>query len=228
MSAFYVAKYEDRIEILTDGAVYSDDGTIVSIERKIWISDHLPLTFVGRGSHPSVNLISTAMGLLSFNKTVDETLVLFMEKIEAMAEKPGEKVQLDGLVCGISETLGPIVYYFCTSKQVCEERGLEPFKIYEVPDEMCAATNPTPRAIRNSGLPMFWAIDGLAEYGGVFFDTMRQFTMKHVALPDQPDMYAIGGHVDHTVIRADGIVSERILEWPDKIGEKIDPARLAA
>lgn len=228
MSGFYVAKYEDRIEVLTDGAVYSDDGTIVSIERKIWISERLPLVFVGRGGHTSVKLMGAALGLMSFSKSVDETLALFKEKIEAMADKPGDKVPMDGLIACISETLGPVIYYFCSSTQVCEEAGLEPFKLYEVPEEMVAATNPSPRALKTSGLPMFWALDGLAEHGGLFFDTMRQFTMKHIAAPNQPDIYAIGGHVDHTVIRADSIVSERILEWPDTVGEKITPTRSAA
>lgn len=33
----------------------------------------------------------------------------------------------------------------------------------------------------------------------------------------------IGGHVDHTVITSDGVVVERVLEWPDVVGERIRP-----
>lgn len=46
-----------------------------------------------------------------------------------------------------------------------------------------------------------------------------------MAQPDQPELYAIGGRVDYTVITAGGVTTQCLLEWPDKIGEKIAPAR---
>lgn len=40
--------------------------------------------------------------------------------------------------------------------------------------------------------------------------------------------YGIGGHVDLTTITAAGCRTERLRTWPDEIGAKIDPFRVAA
>jgi hypothetical protein len=42
------------------------------------------------------------------------------------------------------------------------------------------------------------------------------------------DWFAIGGGLDFTIINKDGVRTETVLEWPDKVGEKIQPERKAA
>jgi hypothetical protein len=71
---------------------------------------------------------------------------------------------------------------------------------------------------------MYWALDGLKDYGPQFFGLLRQHPMEQLAHPDKPLVYGVGGHVDHTVITAEGAITERIHEWPeDCIGSKIEP-----
>ncbi len=70
---------------------------------------------------------------------------------------------------------------------------------------------------------MYWLLNGLSEHGTTFFNVLHQNPMVHLAHPDQPELYAIGGHVYHAVIGRDGAQVHRLLQWLDKIGEKIIP-----
>jgi len=221
MSAFMAAKYADRVDVLSDGAVYSEDGTVMGFERKIWKSDRLPLVFVGRGDALATRAMGAAVEMAErLHKTFDATLECLQQKIEARADSGAEQAALDGILAGISETRGPVIAYFHTYQ---EDYPVEPFKFHDVPQEITCGSDPEPRALHESGLPMFWAIDGLRQYGPTFFDVMRQFPMQHLAHPDKPWVYAIGGHLDLATVTADGVTIERIHEWPDEIGQKINP-----
>lgn len=50
MSMFYSLCMNDRIELLTDGAWYLDDGTIIGIGTKVRHSASKPLCATGRGA----------------------------------------------------------------------------------------------------------------------------------------------------------------------------------
>lgn len=225
MSAFFAAAYSDRVELLTDGAIYDDDGVVIDFRTKVWTSDALPLAFAGRGGSTTIELMGTVIDLCSWRGSVDGALRMFAERLESRAYRGQEQAALDGVIAGISETDGPVLYYFHTYKGGGAEFGdIAPFRLHEV-SEMLGAPHPSPREYRESGLPMFWACDGLAEHGPRLFDLLRRNPLKAVALPGQPLVYGIGGHVDHTVLRAESVVTERIHEWPDDVmGERIVPA----
>lgn len=48
------------------------------------------------------------------------------------------------------------------------------------------------------------------------------------AEPNHESFCSLGGHLDLTVLRADGFALERLHEWPDSSGERVDPVRLVA
>ena len=50
MSAFYSLCYPDRVELLTDGAIYLEDGTLTDIREKVFRSETVPMAITGRGS----------------------------------------------------------------------------------------------------------------------------------------------------------------------------------
>ncbi len=226
MSAYYAVAYNDRVEILMDGVSYKDDGTIAGFHNKVWVSDRLPMAFAGRGSTFSVQTIGNALGLYSFNSSFDETFLKFKERIEAQKDRPGEKTELDGIVAGISETLGPVIYYFHTYKDSID--GIEPWKFYDAGGEILGAPCPTPQEFKESQLPMHWACDGLDEYGGEFFELVRSQKAWLTDPRAQNKFWGIGGHVDHTVISTAGNATRRIWEWPDQIGENLATIREAA
>lgn len=225
MSAFYAVAYEDRVELLTDGAVYSNDGTVEMMDEKVWRSKTLPAAFTGRGNHLAVKILGTTLSMLSARaQTFDALFLEFKEVVEKQKGRDNAPA-MDGLLVGVSETLGPVMYYFHTWPNADEMNGMEPWTLYDAGKEILHASTPDQRALRDSGLPMFFSLDGLLEHGVAFFNVLRAHKMQHWAAPGRPEVYAIGGHLDWTVVAANGAETMRIWEWPDVIGEPIDPAR---
>lgn len=216
MSAFYAVAYEDHIELLTDGAVYADDGTLLDIRRKVWTSDRLPMAITGRGDSGLVEAMANVMLLVSCIGTFDEAV----ERIDGMLQRRAEKgahADFEMVICGISEERGPVIYYFATVN-VHGSEGLEPWRIHDAGCEL-GGGNPVDANDIDAG-------DGLLNIGVELFDRMRAVPGPNPAQPDLPHLYGIGGHIDWTVVAANGAETMRIHEWPDVIGEPIDPARV--
>lgn len=220
MSAIYAAKYSDRIEILTDGATYDDEGRISDFSCKVWHSDRIPLAFAGRGDSATILALTAALSVLDA-QDIGAAIAGFRQSVAGLRDKPRAN-PVDGIVAGIADDGAPLLYYFHTyegeGKFPCE-----PFEFVSIENEMCLASHPAPRDYRDSGVPMFWAIDGLAEHGGRFFELLRRHPLEHLTAEGQPQVFGIGGHVDHTVLAADSVTVTRILQWPDTIGELIAP-----
>lgn len=231
MSAFLAVKYEDRVEFLSDGAVYHDDGTVEYTRQKVWTSKRLPMAFVSVGGDLAMTGLGMALELMTLFKTFDEALLRFGEILEKLGSDERELAAVGGVIAGISETLGPVMYGFHTYRGEGENatfNGLEPFRLYDVGSEFFGGPVPVPRAFKESGLPCYWACDGLAEFGADYFELLRRTKMEHVTHPDKPMLYAVGGHVDHTVVSADGCTVTRIKEWPQDVpGQEIEPFGLA-
>lgn len=114
MSAFIAVKYEDRVELLTDGAVYNEDGTLTDIRRKVWNSDTIPLAITGRGDICQVeNVARFIIGIADACGSFD----LMIERLQAMLDRRHGIVQQHNsefLIVGISERQGPIILHFAT------------------------------------------------------------------------------------------------------------------
>lgn len=83
-----------------------------------------------------------------------------------------------------------------------------------------AVCDPLRQAVLVEGI---FSLDGLLEHGVAFFNVLRAHKMQHWAAPGRPEVYAIGGHLDWTVVASTGAETLRIWEWPDVVGEKIRP-----
>lgn len=76
------------------------------------------------------------------------------------------------------------------------------------------------------GFPERFATETVAEYGADLFEAFRRTPMEHLAHPAQPLLYAVGGHVDLTTVRASGCTVERLRTWEsDVVGRKIGVER---
>lgn len=221
MSAYYALAYEDRVEIATDGAIYEDDGTIIDLRYKAWHSDTLPLAWAGRGNSIMVDGVGLMLSAVSFMGSVDWALERFQEAIarnERLLEIP-----FDGVIGSISDAGVPQLHWFTTYDGF---EGFNPLVLYEVGKEWAGAPQPHPSTLADYGFPERMATSTLGESAGDLFEALRATRMQHLAHPDQPWIYGVGGHVDLTTVRADGCTTERLRTWPqDVVGEKIDPAR---
>lgn len=52
-------------------------------------------------------------------------------------------------------------------------------------------------------------------------DTQRNTPIEH---PGWPGTYAIGGALVELIVRKDGVTANELHQWPDKVGEAINPA----
>lgn len=218
MSAYYAVAYPDRVEIATDGALYRDDGTIYDLALKCWHSDRLPLAFAGRGNATMVDGIGLMLDVLTPFGSVDMVLEVFgksLSRNERLREIP-----IDGVIGSISDAGTPQLHWFTTYDGF---EGFEPLRLYDVGKEWAGAPSPSPDVLAEYGFPERMATETLAEAGADLFEAFRRTKMVHLAHPEQPKLYAVGGHVDLTTVRAEGVSVERLRTWPDVAGEKIEP-----
>lgn len=218
MSAFYTLNYGDRIELLTDGAVYEDDGTLTAVRRKVWHSERIPMAVTGRGNASAVQLLAMAVLLPDAYGSTDRVLEAVPGLLDKMAAKqhggakPG---YFEIVIAAISETRGPVIFY--ASSADCYGAGYVPFTLVEAGSEFGGGVPIDPAGIDVS--------DGLRTCGAEIFERMRRVRGPNPTAPELPPLYGIGGHVDLTVVRPGGVTVERLRTWPDVIGEPIDPFR---
>lgn len=104
-----------------------------------------------------------------------------------------------------------------------ERNAHGPFKLFETARWFGQGGMPEPAGMIAAGVQME---SSLAEHAVFFFDQMRRTKKPNVAYPDREDIYSIGGHLDFTVLTAEGHTSRRLHVWDeDVVGEKIDPLR---
>jgi hypothetical protein len=220
LSAFYALAHDDRIEMLTDGAVYEDDGTLTAIRRKVWYSETIPMAITGRGNAKAVELLAMACLLTDVYGSVDGVIENVQTLLDKMADKAAatesEPAMIEMLVAAISETRGPMLLYASNANAYGLD-WLEPFKLYDVGREWGGGAPIDPAGLDLSA--------GLRSCGVELFERMRRVSDINPARPDLPAIHGIGGHVDLTTITASGVFVERLRTWSDVVGEKIDPFR---
>ncbi|MEQ8450434.1 MAG: hypothetical protein RIB97_12190 [Nitratireductor sp.] len=113
MSAFYAVNYGDRIEILTDGAVYMEDGTLIGTREKVVRLASIPAAITARGALEPMDAVGLYLEMVgTITDSFDMTMVQLgslIEKMKAQGAPPFEMV-----ICGISEESGPVIAYFCS------------------------------------------------------------------------------------------------------------------
>jgi hypothetical protein len=220
MSAFAAIAYEDRVELISDGATVDAEGNLAVAYRKIYKSDYAPLAFTARGHTGACIALWVYISGWARAGSFDKTIVHFQEFLSSGAGKIGEYA-MDGAIVGISETGGPRVLYFTTSPDI---EGCEPFVLIDNGGFASGGPEPDGDALNRYNLHERVHTETLAEFGADLMEASRPTKMKHNGM----EVYGVGAHVDLVTVRADGAIFERLRTWPDKVGEKIDPARCAA
>jgi hypothetical protein len=221
MSAFIAVAYEDRVELLTDGAIIDDEtGALIDVKRKVWHSDIVPIAVTGRGSGfggvatVCLAIVSVAELLGGFDPAMS-----WLSKALADRRDLGSLNAMEIVITGIAESRGPVVLYFNTEEgQTLDGETLEPWVLRDM-DGSAAA--PIPKDIDPA------LMEGLAFVvaGSMAMESMRKTLASDVFVPGSSEQYIVGGCIDHTVVSAEGVEVARVHIWPDLIGEPIDPFR---
>jgi hypothetical protein len=220
MSAYVCIAYEDRIEMLTDGAIYNEDGILLEAAEKVSRSERLPIAVTGRGSSDVVNLFAAyIVALTQFSKSVAEVFSRLETNLESQKSKLGVP-PFEIVICAIHEEQGPLTIRFSS---VALGDGLEPWTLYALGREVIGGPLIDLDDIRAGGVSIESLCQGLEDQGADLMEILRLRKAGNPAESLLPDVYGIGCHVDHTVIRAAGVTTKRIRTWPDVIGQPIDP-----
>lgn len=223
MSMFYSLCMHDRIELLTDGAYYLDDGTLIDIATKVRPSISKPFCATGRGAtEVTKNFTLMATLIADRAQTVDEAINDLASAVARLGEKK-EDVQnhAEILISCISESLGPTNLYWCSGDFYGH---LEPWVLHNVGHEIGGGGIVSDEALSFAGItPERMAIEGFAPLCAEVFELARREKGSNPMKPGNPPLYGIGGFIEHTVVTASGVTTTKIKEWPDEIGKPIDP-----
>lgn len=220
MTAFIIGPYSDRVEILSDGAHYTPDGIVLGTAYKVYASDIVPLAVVGSGAVSDIALMAdTILAAAAATGSVDAALKLLAGALSGIGESPNLDTGLRIAIGAISEAEGPICYVFSTFADPGSAIGA--FELRRMPRVFAQGAAPTGADFASYGA---LSLESGLERDAVFmFDAMRRQTMTNPANPHREPLHTVGGHIDLTVIRADGITTKRLHTWPDVVGEKITP-----
>lgn len=220
MTAFIIKPYFDRVEILTDGANYTPDGVMLYTSYKVHLAHSVPMAIVGSGSVAEIKQATDSiLALADATGSVDETLKLLLSALAPIALSPNRDTGFRIGIAAISETDGPISLHFSSF----DEGDVPAFQLVYAPNGFGQGSMPTTETlIENIGI-LKGTKEGLAADGPWLFAQMRQSKNINPAHPDSEPIYSVGGHLDHTILWVDKYEQNRLITWPDKVGEKIQP-----
>ncbi|GAB5460890.1 hypothetical protein [Hoeflea alexandrii] len=225
MTAFILCPYADRIEILTDGAVYTADGVMVGHQYKVRMSECVPLAVVGSGVIAETDLIAASiLETAEATGSVDGAIDVLRGALAHMAKQADYPAHMRVAIGAISETHGPVCFVFSTFDDPTSPKPA--FVLAE--KTRCFAQGATPTWEELEAYGDLSIDQGLATDGRFLFECMRRQLLANPAAPDRDPIHSVGGHLDLTILRADGFELERLHEWPDAIGQKIDPNAVAS
>lgn len=223
MSAFISLKYENSIQLLTEGAVYSSDGTLQQVKSKCEIASKVPLAVTGRGSTDFCDIFVSEIIKIADSGGVDRCIAWLSDyltrRVDWLAHIEREGKHFEILLCAFSETRGLFHTVFTS-------HGERPFVLYDQPfmcvaapdltaSELTAMTNKTPledeRFLKNHGVEMMEIMRRDLRFKGAGGKVINSSTL--------------GGLCQLTSVTSAGASTQILHCWDDVIGEPINPYR---
>lgn len=225
MTGFIVKPFHDRVEILSDGALYSEDGILLGTAEKVIPSGLVPLAVIGSGRSQEIGSLSEVVLMAAaVTRSFDKTIEMLSNALASIAQSPNYDTGLRLVVAGISEAHGPVAYIVSTFADAASK--IPAFRLERMFSIFAQGAYPTQEQFQAyfeaSGSP-FDVYHGLERDSVFLMGAMREQKLPNPANPNAPLFHKVGGHIDLTVIRAEGISTKRLHEWPDVVGQPIDP-----
>lgn len=211
MSFLLAHAYCDRVELLTDAAVFHDDGRLCDIRSKVWRSSRVPMAITGRGNHALIRMLAIAI-------QVDARMLRSFDKAVAGFERHLSRVTADVphaeiIIVGISEERGPVVM----GMQTTQLGDVPAMKLFDL--RGFAYGGPEIEINR-----LCYRL-GLEEFGVWTIEEARRMPARDTSRPDAIEIHGVGGFAELTVVGPAGVESRVLKRWPDVVGSKIEPPR---
>lgn len=221
MSMFATFPYEDRIEMLTDGANYTKRGTVVLATEKVWRSPDCPMFVTGRGNTRMIrDLAKACMALAavhgSFGKTIKAIEIHLDHWRETHGSYTGKFFQL--LIAGWDAEFGFAQFHVASHADWIP--GMEPMRVNTVWSVFYAGP-PIDEERAKPLLTKERVEAGAAIFGPEFCQLARETPMQQA---DNPELTfpSVGCHIDLTTLTSTGVETKRLMTWPDRRFHKID------
>lgn len=224
-------KRHNIVQIMTDASAYTPDGVLVGIGTKCFVEPNWPGVITGRGTAIAIPLLGAALSIKFGN--FDALVAGVEDVLEEMVDYYKITGYAELIIAGVSAERGPEAYMIRTSDTAPIGCSLEdaiasghwpvPFKLQRL-DDMTSGPLPTAAAVGEAvefaGFDMFKADD---HPDVVTAGLLTFIEMQRQSLYDDRICW-VGGHAEHITISDEGIRHRILKRWPDKIGERINPA----
>ncbi len=228
MSALISMVRKDSVALVTDGAIYTNQGILIEVAEKVWRSDRLPLAISGRGDYDFLRRTAHSLLGLADNRSVDEFIAIVPGFLSVLSEgMKGTGGALEIVIAAISESRGAFHRGFVTHEL---DPSIPPFQLVELPRILAAGPALTVDELSAVGIDEQTINDAgehvIELYGVQLMEACRRHRGHiHAADPNAATAYCIGGFCQLTVVSAEGCSTITLHTWPDIIGEPIDPLR---
>jgi hypothetical protein len=210
MSAFYSFRYPDRVQLLTDGGVFDENGVLCIVERKVLAFPGLPLVVTGRGT-PANRVFEIIRNMAKFVDSfmafddIDPVIELLRSFIRELGAEHGT-FDAEFLIAGYSARLGA-----CHFIVPCHDHwGIEPFELASPGAQIAAG----PAISMNDLAHLNLTSDDIADpdfprrHGMEIMGAMRR---KRARIPGSDrEIYGVGGFCDLATVSAQGAAIETL------------------
>lgn len=229
MTAILSAVYPNSVQLLTDGANYTEYGVVAQALCKVHTSPRIPFAVTGRGAAAAIDLIANDIVRAGECGSVDETLEYAAGALDATTGSSFGFGNFDIVLAGWSETRGPFHALYATHERYARDMGVPPHRLF-IPNMDNFVLGPQVSALEmvEAGINLNDMVlageDAWRRFGADMMEVLRQKPGVHWDAGDV-EMFGVGCHVDLTVITKDGVETTRLREWDDPVGQPIDPKR---
>lgn len=228
MSALVMVCKSDRVELLSDAALYDPiTGAVGAIHSKIALLPELNCVMAGRGPIPVMWITAYVAGLSS--ATFDDVVANF-DAIWAEAatynrgDVPAEDWARSGIgLIGWSQSRSRPEAYISLGMGSPEvgraARSLDPCDIAVFAGGPTEVANAVVESVRENPEGFDAETDGVA--------VMEVLRREARPLSDKPGAlvgHSVGGYVELATVTAEGATVRTIHEWPDEVGRPITPS----
>jgi hypothetical protein len=203
VTAFICIPKQDRVDLLSDGACYSPDGTVMAIGRKVVELPNCSAAFVLRGDYVLHRNLKSFALCNSFRELVELAEWVLPEVNEILRDHIG---RWEIVIAGVEQE--PAVFCFQSWGD-----GLQRIE----DDNWIGAPETSVRTMLECG---FQRPDSMLDFDAV---THGIPLMEAFRRTPEGELYGVGGLVSHTEISRDRVETRIIHQWPDRVGERIAP-----
>jgi hypothetical protein len=213
------------VHVVTDGAIYRQDQTVVAFGNKVAAVPHWPGIVTSAGNAAATPLFGwdLAQQFASFDDLIRDGEAVLPE----LSRSFGLPSAATMIFAGISAERGPEAYSFRTEDVVppmSTREELEASECYDAPFKLVKlpAVVMTPVPSDQSIAAGYAGLDVDADPESALWSMRKVLTMqRHMKLPE--GLGGIGGFGQLTTISADGIAQRIIQRWPDVLGAPLRP-----